>query len=143
MKIMTKPNHIEELEIRLRQLEELQFTMHRKPSDQKLQKFSYQIRNEIKVEEGQNLVAVLVHVEVKTENQSAILANFSLLSVFEVLNLELAIQYERNGKMKMPKQLFETLLHQAIATTRGVLFGHLKGTYLQSALLPLIQINDV
>lgn len=140
---MTKQSNSEELEIRLRHLEELQFTMNRNPSEQKLQKFSFQIRNEIKIEEGKNVVAVVVHVDVKTENQSVDLASFSLLSVFEILNLELVIQFERNGKLKMPKHLFETLLQQAIATTRGVLYGHLKGTYLQGALLPLIQLNEI
>lgn len=65
-----------------------------------------------------------------------VLARMATSCNFVVENLE---DYVKDGdKVELPEPIMVTVNSIAISTTRGMLYSELKGTYLHSAILPLL-----
>jgi hypothetical protein len=100
--------------------------------------FNFNIRIESRADVINKLVFVIVHVEIKNDDQSVVLGTLSVSCIFEIANFEDVIKVEAGGKINIPQQLIETLNNISISTTRGVMFSTFKGTFLHSAVLPII-----
>ena len=103
-----------------------------------LTNFNFNISLECRADAGNKIVFVIVHVQIKNEDQSEILGSISVSCIFEVVNFQEVITVEEDGKLNIPPKLIETLNIISISTTRGVMFCTFKGTLLHSAVLPII-----
>ncbi|MEY4029960.1 MAG: hypothetical protein RJA90_1159 [Bacteroidota bacterium] len=84
------------------------------------------------------LVFVIVHIDIKNDGHSEVLGALSVSCIFDIVNFEDVIKIEADGKVNIPQRLIETLNIISISTTRGVMFSTFKGTFLHSAILPII-----
>ncbi len=100
--------------------------------------FNFNINIESRADAVNKLVFVIVHVEIKNDDHSVILGALSVSCIFEIVNFEDVIKVEADGKVNIPQRLIETLNIISISTTRGVMFSTFKGTFLHSAVLPII-----
>ncbi len=100
--------------------------------------FNFNINIESRADAVNKLVFVIVHVEIKNDDDSVILGALSVSCIFEIVNFEDVIKVEADGKVNIPQRLIETLNIISISTTRGVMFSTFKGTFLHSAVLPII-----
>lgn len=101
--------------------------------------FNYNINIESRADAPNKLVFVIVHVEIKNNEQSYVLGALSVSCIFEIVNFEEVIKTEPDGKLIIPQPLIDTLNSVSISTTRGVMFSTFKGTYLHNAILPVIE----
>jgi hypothetical protein len=107
--------------------------------------FNFNISIESRADAVNKLVFVIVHVEIKNDDYSIVLGALSVSCIFEIVNFKDVIKVEADGKVNIPQRLIETLNIISISTTRGVMFSTFKGTFLHSAVLPIIdpkQLQD-
>jgi hypothetical protein len=104
--------------------------------------FNYNINIESRADAANKLVFVIVHVQIKNDNQTNILGALSVSCVFEIENFEEMIKTEPDGKLNIPQPLIDTLNSISISTTRGIMFSTFKGTFLHNAILPVIEHNQ-
>jgi hypothetical protein len=101
--------------------------------------FNYTINIESRADAVNKLVFVIVHVEIKNDNQTNFLGALSVSCIFEIVNFEEVIKMEPDGKLNIPQPLIDTLNSISISTTRGIMFSTFKGTFLHNAILPVIE----
>lgn len=100
--------------------------------------FNFNINIESKVDASNKLVFVIVHIEIKNDDQSLVLGAFSASCIFEIANFEDVIIVKGDGHFDIPQVLIQTLNSISLSTTRGVMFSTFKGTFLHNAVLPII-----
>lgn len=100
--------------------------------------FNFSISIESRADSVNKLVFVIVHVEIKNDDHSVVLGALSVSCIFEIVNFEVIIKVEADGKVNIPPPLIETLNNISISTTRGIMFSIFKGTFLHGAVLPII-----
>ena len=100
--------------------------------------FNFNINIEIRADTMNKLVFVIVHIDIKNDGHSEVLGALSVSCIFDIVNFEYLITVEADGKVNIPQHLIETLNIISISTTRGVMFSTFKGTFLHSAILPII-----
>ena len=103
-----------------------------------LSNFIFNINIESRADEGKKLVFVIVHVEIKNDDQTLVLGTISTSCIFEIGNFENVIKVHGDGRVDIPQLLIETLNSISLSTTRGVMFSTFKGTFLHGAVLPII-----
>jgi hypothetical protein len=104
--------------------------------------FNYNINIESRADAANKLVFVIVHVEIKNDDQSYVLGALSVSCIFEIVNFEEVIKTEPDGKLNIPQPLIDTLNSISISTTRGIMFSTFKGTFLHNAILPVIEPKE-
>lgn len=107
--------------------------------------FNFNINIEIRADTMNKLVFVIVHIDIKNNGHSEVLGALSVSCIFDIVNFEDVIKIEADGKVNIPQRMIETLNIISISTTRGVMFSTFKGTFLHSAILPIIdpqQLNS-
>lgn len=100
--------------------------------------FNFSISIESRADTVNKLVFVIVHVEIKNDDLSAVFGTLSVSCIFEIVNFKDVVKIDSDGKVNIPEQLTETLNSISISTTRGVMFSTFKGTFLHGAVLPVI-----
>ena len=101
--------------------------------------FNFNINIESRADATDKLIFVIVHVGIKTDDQSNILGALSVSCIFEIVNFKEVIKTEPDGKLNIPQTLIDRLNNISISTTRGVMFSTFKGTFLHNAILPVIE----
>src|SRR5690554_2332977 len=107
-------------------------------SNKPITNFNFNMGIESRIDAQNKLIFVIVHVEIKNDDQSIILGNLSVSCIFEIVNFVDVIKVKTNGKVDIPQKLIEMLNSISISTTRGVMFSTFRGTFLHSAVLPII-----
>jgi hypothetical protein len=107
-------------------------------SEVPLVNFNFNINIESKVDHLKKLLFIIVHVEIKCENQKYQLGSISVSCVYSIANFEEVVKIESDGRINIPQTLFETLNSISISTTRGVMYSTFKGTFLHNAFLPIV-----
>lgn len=105
--------------------------------------FNFNISLETRADAQNKLVFVIVHIEIKNEDQSVNLGALSVSCIYEIANFEEVIKIDEEGKIDIPRPLIDTLNIISISTTRGVMFSTFKGTFLHNALLPIIDPKQI
>ncbi|HAC15826.1 MAG TPA: hypothetical protein DCE78_07775 [Bacteroidetes bacterium] len=100
--------------------------------------FNFNISIESRADADNKLLFVIVHVEIRNENQSAVLGTLSVSCIYEIMNFHDVIKTEADGRIHIPLPLIDTLNSISISTTRGIMFSTFKGTFLHGAVLPII-----
>jgi hypothetical protein len=128
-----------DVKIQLRAIELLNssLTLPANP-DITLTNFNFNISIEIRADAVNKLVFVIVNIDIKNDGHSTVLGALSVSCIFDITNFEDVIKIEADGKVNIPQRLIETLNIISISTTRGVMFSTFKGTFLHSAILPII-----
>jgi hypothetical protein len=75
-------------------------------------------------------------------DSDAKLANFNIIYSFQIES-DSGFIIEHRETYEIKESLNEWLENIVLATTRGIMFSELKGTFLQSAILPLIRPSDL
>ncbi len=99
--------------------------------------FNFDIKLEHKIPADNNLIAVVVTVDIKDESRTKDLGSLMASCIYDVPDIK---DYLDN-KLKVPKfpDLFITTVNSiTISTVRGLMFSQFRGTFLQNALLPVI-----
>lgn len=107
-----------------------------------LTQFHFNINVESRIDEPNKLVMVIVHLEIKNDNQSQGLGAIAVSCIFEINNFSQVISKQANGMFSIPTGLVAHMNDIAISTCRGVMFSSFKGTFLHNAVLPIIDPNQ-
>ena len=100
--------------------------------------FNFNINVENNVDAATKVVFAIVHIEIKGDKQTDLLGAISVSCIFEILNFDDVIKVNKQGLVDIPEQLLQTINLVSLSTTRGVMFSTYKGTFLHSAVLPII-----
>lgn len=121
----------------------LLFTLLPKPA----KKFSkadveFNIRQESKLDLNKELATVFTLIYFRESGNEEFMASIEVACKFELKNLKKLISKEDVAAGNtISKELDTTLNRIAIATTRGILYTQLKGTYLHEYIMPLHPIE--
>ncbi len=138
-KIENKENNVD-MQLRAIELLNNSLTLPSNPNTP-VTNFNFNIHIESRTDAVKKLVFVIVHIDIKNDDLSAVLGNLSVSCIFEIVNFEDVIKVEADGNVNIPQQLIETLNGISISTARGVMFSTFKGTFLHNAVLPIIDPN--
>lgn len=103
--------------------------------------FEFNIQQEQKTNAEKRLLIVFTTVAIKEAGKDSFLANLQVASGFEVPSFESLIKKDKHGNFLIPHDLNVAVSSIAIATTRGILYAQLRGSYLQHSTLPLLPIE--
>lgn len=99
--------------------------------------FNFDIRSEIKLNNEQKLVLVIISIDLFDQEKTIKLGNISTSCIFEVPNYDLYVDLKNNG-VNFPEDFIITINSISLSTTRGIMFSQFRGTYLHNAILPVI-----
>lgn len=137
---MAKSKRVQaQVELQLRAIELLHNAMYL-PADPNiaLENFEFALQIENRIDAPNKLVFVIVQVGISTSQRAQELGKITLSCIYELANFNTVISIEPDGKPTIPQYLTEMLNSISISTTRGVMFATFKGTFLHSAVLPII-----
>lgn len=103
--------------------------------------FEFNIQQERKTNSDKRLVIVFTTVTIKEAGKDNSLANLQVACGFEISSFEELIKKDKEGNFLIPHDLNTAVSRIAIATTRGVLYAQLRGSYLQNSTLPVLPIE--
>jgi hypothetical protein len=104
--------------------------------------FHFDIRVDTKVKAENNLVIPFVEVKIRDGDNPDYLATFVIACLFDVKDFASHVNVNENGLHVVPPHLV-TVLHQiSISTARGIIYSELRGTYLNSAIMPVLLMNE-
>ena len=86
----------------------------------------------------ENIVSIVMDVIVKDTGDQ--MGQFSAVFNYGVDDLEKLATVREINQVEVPQPLLTTLLGISASTMRGLMFASFKGTFLHSAILPLIDI---
>lgn len=137
-----KTREVIEPQIRLHGIELISSSFSKQPYIEGIKDFNFNINIENKIDFDRKLVIAFVKIDIKPFDAThPIIASFQAGIGVEILNFNDVIIPDNttsDGLIVLPKE-FETVLRTiAISTMRGIMFSELRGTYLHSAILPII-----
>lgn len=99
--------------------------------------FSFDITQEQRINVEKEFVIVICDIKTFPQGNTEIkLGRFRSSCIFKVKDLKNFISKE--NKINLPEDFIITVNSVAISTTRGLMFSLFNGTFLQGALLPLV-----
>ncbi len=99
--------------------------------------FQFNLNIEHKVNPDKKLVIVIANITVLNDDKKSELGAAKISSIFEISDFETYTDNEKK-QVKFPDNILKELNNTAISTSRGVMFGLFKGTFLHNAVLPMI-----
>jgi hypothetical protein len=132
---MGKTKHIE-FQIKAIELLDLSISAPNKPlSDHTTFQFDINLEHRFNLES--RLLIILIHVTVFGENKNNPFGNIRTSCIYEVPSLPNFVN-EEGKQFELPKDLIISLNSISVSTTRGIMFSSFRGTFLQNAVLPVI-----
>ena len=107
---------------------------HSKP----ISDFSFDIRTELKINDEHQWFMIITDIKVRKKDQDDVLGKVKTQCVYHIDQFADITAKGSDGKIKIPKQLTDTLNSISLSTTRGIMFSAFRGTYLHHAVLPVI-----
>lgn len=105
--------------------------------------FNFDLTIEANVDAPQKMVINSVRVRIKGETSDQPLGSLTCACIFSVANFDEVITMKTETYAEINEAFAEALNSIAVSTTRGVMFGVLKGTFLHYAFLPIIDIKGL
>ena len=100
--------------------------------------FNFEIKIEHKILADNNFVAVVVSIDIYNDQRRDIkLGSIMVSCIFEIPELKDYIDPKNNAPM-LPEEFLITINSISISTVRGVMFSQFRGTFLHSAILPVV-----
>lgn len=103
--------------------------------------FNFDLSIETNVEARQKLVINMVKVNIKGDESENQLGSITCVCIFSITDFKQFITTDDDGVISISPDLAEALNSVSVSTTRGVMFGEFKGTFLHHAVLPVIDIK--
>lgn len=103
--------------------------------------FEFNIQQEQKTNAEKRLIIVFTTVTIKEVAKDSSLANLQVACGFEIPSFESLVKKDKEGNFLIPHDLNIAVNRIAIATTRGILYAQLRGSYLQNSTLPVLPIE--
>jgi len=135
---MKKTNKEQQIAFQIKGIELLDFKLNQPKQPLPVQTtFNFNINLEQRISPENKLVIVITTIEILNENNNVLLASVKGSCIFEVANLEEFLP-EGSQKVSFPDNILVSFNSISISTMRGIMFSQFKGTYLQNAVLPVI-----
>jgi len=83
---------------------------------------------------------VIVNVDVISDDQKNVFGSISVNNVYQIINFEEAFKLDAQNQYEIPPKLLEAIGSTSLSTTRGIMYSLFKGTFLNNALLPLVDL---
>lgn len=103
--------------------------------------FQFNVQQEQKANQEKRLIIIFTTVTVADVDVNNTLANILVACGFEIPAFDDIIKRDKEDNFLIPHDLNISLNRIAIATTRGILYAQLRGSYLQDTLLPIVPIE--
>lgn len=98
----------------------------------------FKVGQEAKINETKRLVLIFTKVALKEPEKNISLASLELVCGFKVPVFDRLLTKDKDGNYLISAELNTDLLKISLATSRGVLYSQLRGSYLQDITLPLL-----
>lgn len=105
--------------------------------------FLFDLRVEVKILAEHKIVILFVTVKIRGGDDSSELANIGVSCLFEIDDFEKHISLNEQGLYIVPPMLETVLRPIAISTARGVMYSELRGTYLNNAIMPIVEMTSL
>ena len=123
---------------RIKDIELLEFSLNQPLEPLKNQTiFHFNLGLEQKINPEKKTVQVILKIEISQQDKELRLASFSAACTFEVVNLEEYID-KKTSQVNLPENILISFNSITISTVRGIMYSQFKGTFLQNAILPVI-----
>jgi len=99
--------------------------------------FNFNINIEQRIAQEIQNVFVITTIDIIHEDKTTKLGSIKVNCIFNIANMSDFIDKATN-KVVLPDTVVSTLNSISLSTTRGVMYGQFKGTFLHNAILPLI-----
>ncbi len=100
--------------------------------------FSFDIRTELKINDEHHYFMIVTEIKVREKDYDDVLGKVKTQCVYHIDQFAEVTARGSDGKIKIPKQLTDTLNSISLSTTRGIMFSAFRGTHLHHAILPII-----
>ncbi len=103
--------------------------------------FNFNINIEQRIAQEIQNVFVITTIDIIHEDKTTKLGSIKVNCIFNIANMSDFIDKAKNTVL-FPDSVVSTLNSISLSTTRGVMFGQFKGTFLHNAILPLIDYKS-
>lgn len=103
--------------------------------------YYFDIRVELRVNADKKCVIPVVSINIRDEKTEVNFAKFSIGCVFEIEDFETYIKFNEQGVHEVPEHLELIFRQTSISTVRGIIYSELRGTYLHTAIMPVVFLN--
>ena len=103
--------------------------------------FNFDINIQQRISGEEKLIIVAPTISVRIDNGKEVYGRFKANVFFDIQNLDDFKNTDTN-KFDIPETFITTLNSISISTSRGLVFSAFKGTFLHSAILPVINPGD-
>lgn len=100
--------------------------------------FQFDITVENRVDPSQKLIFVITTADVRANNKPEQLAVISSASIFGIENFEEMVKMKPDNQFEVKDEIMLILVSISLSTLRGIMFDQFRGTYLHTAILPVI-----
>jgi hypothetical protein len=92
---------------------------------------------EVRIDRERKQLLDTVHLTVTPSENENIAAGLSVVCVFRIDNFEEVVTIQ-DESVHIPENILQTLHIISIGTVRGILFSEFRGTWLENAILPIV-----
>lgn len=125
-------------QLRMKGVELLKTLINPPAPDFTAKEFQFNISLEVKFDQVQKLAFIITTSDVKSDNKSELLGIVSSACIFGIDNFDDVFKKMGDEKIDVPDEIMHILISISISTMRGVMFEQFRGTYLHSAVLPIV-----
>lgn len=105
--------------------------------------FNFSISLQTRLDAVPKTLTVIINVDVISDDQKNVFGSISVDNVYQIINFEEAFKLNEQNQYDVPTKLLETIGLTSLSTTRGIMYSLFKGTFLNNALLPLIDLQSL
>lgn len=99
--------------------------------------FNFDIKIEHKILAENNVIAVVITIDMHNDQKEMKLGSLMVSCIFEIPDLKEFIDAKSNMP-ELPENFLTIINSISLSTVRGVMFSQFRGTYLHSAILPVV-----
>lgn len=100
--------------------------------------FQFDLSLESRIESTQKLIMVAVTADVRSDNKTEKLATVSSVCIFGIENFDQIVKISPENHFETSDEVMFVLISISFSTLRGIMFEQFRGTYLHTAILPII-----
>jgi hypothetical protein len=100
--------------------------------------FDFNIHQEQKTNAEKKLIIVFTSINIRETGKELSLASLSVACGFKIPLFNEILKQNSKGVYLIPHELNTSITRISIATTRGILYSQLRGSYLQNSTLPVL-----
>jgi hypothetical protein len=130
-------------ELRFSQIELVSKRLALPQSNPEKQDINFNFLVDIRLSQEKKLAVVSTEVTIFNLIDKSELAYIKIFCAFEFPDFENVFKKIEDNVFELPLEIEILLKSAGLSTARGVIYSELRGTYLQNAVLPLIDISSI